>query len=310
MGARDGASRWRGGLAVVLAAAVASGCGGGDEPSAAEREAQLERWAQRADAICRDAEQSIVAHGEAIDLRDLDAVAVRASADVTAAIDAIRGLRVPEGARPKVRPVLGELDRVESMLEQLTRATETIDVPELSRLASEFRSLDQLQEKARAAGIDECMRGAAGGVVSQAIVAPIFATQVSAFEQWLVRALTRLDPTRPRTVDQLAAYYHRLNELATRARERWDKLKPPDRADYEAENYARALADFRKLTADVAAEVERGREITPSWARTVQKRFRRVGGSERRAMRNLLEMVGARPIPVDPAEPETEEQES
>ena len=310
MGARDGASGWRGGLAVVLAAAVAGGCGGGDEPSAAEREAALKRWAQRADAICRDAEQSIVALGEAIDLRDLDAVAVRASADVTAAIDAIRRLRVPEGARPKVRPVLGELDRVESMLEQLTRATEAIDVPELSRLASEFRSLDELQEKARAAGIDECMRGAAGGVVSQAIVAPIFATQVSAFEQWLVRALTRLDPARPRTVDQLAAYYDRLNELATRARERWDKLKPPDRADYEAENYGRALADFRKLTADVAAEVERGREITPSWARTVQKRFRRVGGSERRAMRNLLEMVGARPIPVDPAEPETEEQES
>ncbi|MGH2945388.1 MAG: hypothetical protein ACRDPC_03860 [Solirubrobacteraceae bacterium] len=298
-----------GGAAWPSSSALAGGCGGGDEPSAAERKAELKRWAQRADAICRDAEQSIVAHGEAVDLRDLDAVAVRASADVTAAIDAIRRLRVPEGARPKVRPVLRELDRVESMLEQLTRATEAIDVPELSRLASEFLTLKHVQEKARAAGIDECMRGAAGGVVSQAIVAPIFATQVSAFEQWLVRALTRLDPARPRTPDQLA-YYDRLNDLATRARQRWDKLKPPDRAEYEAENYGRALADFRELTADVAAEVERGREITPSWARTVRKRFRRVGGSERRAMRNLLEMVGARPIPVDPAEPETEEQQS
>jgi hypothetical protein len=301
MGASDGSSGWCGRLAVLLAVAVVGGCGGDDKPTAAERAAELQRWTQRADAICEDAERRIVTRGGALDVIDLDRVAVRAVQDVRGAVAEIRRLRVSPEVRPRVRPVLAELDRLDPQLAELTRATEDSDMDALLPIASELeQSGRSLSAKARAAGLRECGREEVAVAVSDAIVAPVFATQVEAFETWLEHSVRRAMRRLPRTEAQVAAFYTRVDDLLTRGRKRWDKLRSPERAQDAADDYDRALGAAQRYAGEIAAEIDGGRQVTLAWARAIQRRFSRLGRAERKAMRRLRRVVGSQPLPVRP----------
>jgi hypothetical protein len=306
MEASVGSRGWRGGLAVLLAAAVVVGCGGGgggggdDKPTAAERAAELKRWAQRADAICEDTEREIALRGGALDVIDLDRVAMRAVQDVEGAIAEIRRLRVSPEARAELRPLLEELDRLEPRLTELTRTTEDGDMDALLRLAIRLEtSWRSLSETAGDAGLLECGREEIAVAVSDALVAPVFATKVAAFEAQVERSVRRSLRRRPRTPAQAAAFYRRLGRLMASARERWDALRPPERARDAAEKYDRALAAGQRYAGEVAARLDDGR-VSLAWARTVQRRFRQLGRAERTAMRRLRRIVESQPLPVRP----------
>jgi hypothetical protein len=312
MRARDGSGGWRGGLAVLLVAAAAGGCGGDDKPTAAERKAELKRWAQRADAICEETERQIALRGGPLDVIDLDAIAVRAVRDIRGAVARIRRLRVSPEVRPMVRPVLTELERLEPQLTELTRATEDGDMGALVSIAAGLQASGHaLGEQARAAGLRRCGREQAAEAASDAIVAPVFATEVEAFETWLVKSVRRVTRRLPRTEAQVAAFYTRVHELLTRAGERWDDLFPPDRAQDAALAYGRALGRVEWYAGDIAAQIDNGRAVTPTWARTIQRRFNRLDRAERKAMRKLRRVVGSQPVPVAPGEePPAESEET
>ena len=89
-------------MAILLAAAFA-GCGGGASKTAdltpTERRAELDRWVERADGVCRKSNEAIAGRGWPTNLVELDKLAVRAADDVREASRSIQGLAPPEGSR-------------------------------------------------------------------------------------------------------------------------------------------------------------------------------------------------------------------
>jgi hypothetical protein len=301
-------------LTACVLLALAGGCGGGDDgPSLEEQLAARERWAERADEVCKKAEQDIIARGAPIDILDIDRVAVRGAADVREAIAAIRRLRTPPGSAGLVRPVLAELDRLEEHLGALTRASERADMDGLLETAQLLEGdTSRLSERGYKAGLRDCADADVPVIVSDAIVAPVFATKVAAFDRWFQRSLTRITRRLPKTPRQAADYYARVNAQVAKAAERWDRLRPPWRARSAAEAYDDALADVQRVSGDIAAALDGGRRITPAWARRVERTYTRLGRRERKAMRRVLRDTGARPLGVPPPQrrptpPTTEE---
>jgi hypothetical protein len=244
-------------------------------------------------------EQDIVARGEPVDAIDIDRVAVRAAADVGAAIDEIRSLRAPQGASERVRPVLLQLGGIERRLEQLTAAGEDGDLARLTDAAEQLRlNGELLHDRASAAGLRECGRTEVTVAVSNALLAPVFATVAAEWNEWFQRALGRFTRRLPATRKEAADYYGRLHEFMGRARKRWLVLRPPPRAGDAKSDYESVLSDVQNLSAEISIDLDQGRRITPSWARAVQRKYRRLGRRERTAMRRVMRETGARPVQV------------
>jgi hypothetical protein len=297
-------------LAVTLLMAVA-GCGGDDAPSAADRRAAFERWAHRVDAVCVGTEQDIAARGAPIDVLDVDRVAVRAAADVRAAVDDIRALRTPPGAAGRVRPFLVELDRLKRHLAALTEVSGEGDTDGLIQAARVLEGVaERLHERARAAGLRECAAGAATPVVVwDAIVAPVFATEVAGFDRWFQRSVRRLATPLPRTPREAAVFYDRLAVFLGSARRRFRAMLPPERAADAAFDYDGVLRAAQTLSGDISAELSSGRPATRARARAIQRAFTRLDRRERAAMSRLIRETGARPLRVPPPEPDEGRQE-
>jgi hypothetical protein len=304
---RTGRCRTAGGL--LIAAVLAAGCGGGGEPSAEERRTALAAWAKRADAVCGEARSGIATRGAPVDLIDLDRVAVRAAGDVRAAIGRIRRLPVSEAARPRVRPFLGELERLEPQLGAVTAATKEGDMEALRELALAVRNdTRELQERARDLGLVECGSAEIPASASDALLAPVYATQLAGYETWFVRSFRRLARELPSTRREAAAFYGRAADLAQEAQARVRVLQPPERASAASSRYEAALAAIEAAAGNVTADLETGRKVTPAWARAVERRFERLDRRERSAMRRLKVAVGAQAAPVPPADPDAEDE--
>jgi hypothetical protein len=283
-------------LAAALLAPVA-GCGGDDGPSAAERRAAHARWVERADEICRDAEQDIVARGAPIDVLDVDRVAVRATQDVRAAVEEIRSLRTPPGASRRVRPLVDELARLEERLASLTRASADADASALLATAHELRGdAGRLYERAHAAGLRECGRSEMAVAVFDAIVAPVFANEAARFNRWFQTSLRRLGRTLPDTPREAARYYARLAALVGRARDRWKVMNTPDRVQDAALAYDEVLGDVQRLSGEISDELAGGRRFTLKRAREIERAYMGLDRRERKAMRRVMKVNGARPL--------------
>jgi hypothetical protein len=314
MGAGVGTNGRRRGVASLLAVALlapVAGCGDDDGPSAAERRAAHARWVERADTICRDVEQDIVARGAPIDVLDVDRVAVRASQDVRAAADEIRSLRTPPGVSRRVRPFVDELGRLEEHLGLLTRASADADMDALADTARALRGdAGRLHDRAGAAGLRDCGRSEMAVVVYDAIVAPVFANHADRFNRWFHTSLRRLSRPLPDTPRETADYYARVEVLVRRARERWTGLLMPERVREAARAYDQVLDDVERLSGAIADEVDGGRRYSLKRAREIEREYIRLDRRERRAMRRVMKVTGARPLAVPqkkaPA-PESEE---
>jgi hypothetical protein len=283
-------------ISLAVAAAVVPGCGGDDGPTAEERRAAFARWQQQADAACERAEEAILARGEPIDARDVDRIVVRATTDLRRAAESIRRLRIPPGGAAKVRPVLKALDRLEPPLNQLGRWSEVGKQDEIVKAAKQWRvEAVALERAADEAGLRVCGRDGVRHAAADAIIAPVFAAQLSEFENYLladisdVRRIANVTDTR-----SLSKYLDEIADVLEYGAARYYALEPPMRAANESQVYHLALLDMADF-AGRAATKARQRGYTPATLSALDKRFDRLGRRERRTRRALARAL--RPIP-------------
>jgi hypothetical protein len=301
MDRKSGLSRSGARVAWLMSAAVIVGCGGDGGPSAAERQAGLGRWADRVDSICEATGRAIAMRGAPTDMLDIERVAVRAEADVRGAVERIRGVRAPSGTESRVRLVLAELDRVQRDLAALTKASKVADMDGLLRAATLLAEAGEgLRRRAEPVGLGQCGRGDVPVKVSDAILAPVFATQVAQFDRWLRQSGDRLAQEQPESQSEFADRYVRSAELMAEARARWQALAPPARTQEAAFAYEHELVKLQDLASEIAEELGEGRRITLTWARSVKRRVAAADRRERAALRRLMREIGAQPIAAPP----------
>jgi hypothetical protein len=295
---------------IALMVAVAAGCGGG--PSAEETRAELRRWASAVDDICRTTREDITARGGAFDARDLDRVAARASDDVRAAIDRIRRVPISEEARPRVRPFLAELAKVEPRLREMTRTTANGSLKEIGDLGLRLADVTRLlQDRADAAGLRDCADTKQFDAVLDAFTAPVYATQIARFEIWFARALRPLSGHDTPTSAELVRHLRRVGSVFDRAERRLDDLYVyrPNRAVEAADDVEFALDAYEEFVTAVADSLRGGRRIfTPIGAKRFRRGVAKHQREVRRAFAELSTAIGAQPLAVPgaprPLEPE------
>jgi hypothetical protein len=297
-------------VAFLVVACLASGCGGDGEPSAEERRAAMARWVDAADEACRKAEAAIVARGEPVDLRDVDRVVVRAAADLRRAAATIRRLPMPPGGDAKVKPVLDAIEALEPRLQDVTEWSEVAKADELVKAANAWRSeAEELERRAGRAGLRACGRPWQRHAMAEAIITPVFRTQLAEFEHVL---LAELRTIRRRTAvtdgASLAAFLNDFSELIAEATARYYALDPPVRAEAESDAYVDVLETADIVAAQWAREA-RTRRVDAAFTRSLARRFNRLGRDARRAGRALalaLQTAPAEDDPVEPDEPTTQ----
>jgi hypothetical protein len=303
-----GGRRLRTAGAMALMVAAAAGCGGG--PSADEIRAELRRWASAVDDVCRTTRERIAARGDAHDALDLESVARRASEDVRAAIERIRRVPISKEARPRVRPFLDELARIEPRLSEMTRTTADGSLKEIGDLGLRLADATKLfQDRAEAAGLRECADTRQFDAVLNAFTAPVYATQIARFETWFARALRPLVSYEPPTPADFVRNLSRVSGVFDRAEERLDDLYlyRPNRAVEAADDLGFALDAYENFLSVVADSLRGGRRVlTPigvkRFGRGVAKHQRKV----RRTIAKLRTAIGAQPLAVPGAQPPRE----
>ena len=287
-----------GAMALVVAAAAA--CGGA--PSADETRAQLRRWASAVDEVCRTTREGIAARGGARDALDLDWVARRASDDVRAAIERIRRVPISEAARPRVRPFLAELAKIEPRLSEMTGTTADGSLKEIGDLGLRLADATRLvQDRAEAAGLRECADRRQFDAVLDAFTAPVYATQIARFEVWFARALRPLVSSPPPASADFARYLRRVSGVIERAEERVDDLYVyrPNRAVEAADDLGFALDAYENFLDVVADALHGGRRVlTPIGVRRYRRAVAKHQREVRRAIAQLRTAIGAKPLAV------------
>jgi hypothetical protein len=302
-----GGRRLRTAGAMALMVASAAGCGG---PSAEETRAELRRWASAVDDVCRTTRERIAARGDAHDALDLESVALRASDDVRAAIDRVRRVPISKEARPRVRPFLDELAKIEPRLNEMTRTTADGSLKEIGDLGLRLADATKLfQDRAEAAGLRECADTRQFDAVLNAFTAPVYATQIARFETWFARALRPLVSYEPPTPADFVRNLSRVSSVFDRAEERLDDLYVyrPNRAVEAADDVGFALDAYENFLSVVADSLRGGRRVlTPIGV----KRFRRgVAKHQRKVRRTISRLrtaIGAQPLAVPGAQPTRE----
>jgi hypothetical protein len=296
-------TRVRAAIVALGLTVAAGGCGGDDGPSAGERRAAMARWVAAADEACSKAEAAIARRGEPLDLRDVDRVVVRAAADVRRAAATIRRLPMPPGGAAKVRPVLAAMDKLEGPLQDIVEWSEVAKADELVKAAEAWRSQSyELARRAYEAGLRVCGRHGARWAVADGIVAPVFRTQLAEFQEVLLAEL-RSVRSEAKVTDRASAaeYLQRFSEHLAGAAARYSGLEPPLRAEEQSSDYFEIL-DRASVEVWQWSRETRRRAFTPAFARTLERRFLRLGRQERRAARALakaLQPAPAREPPTD-----------
>src|SRR5688572_15267136 len=151
-------------------------CGGDSKPTAEEAKAAKSRWIQRVDAACREANDAIAGRGWPTDLVDLDRLVVRGIDDARAAIESIAGLEIPEGAGPRPGAFVTELKALDPELSKLSEASEALEPGELTKIAEALKPrLAEVEKRAEAAGLSDCVTHGERYFVPDAVRAPVFA---------------------------------------------------------------------------------------------------------------------------------------
>jgi hypothetical protein len=293
---------------MALMVAAAAGCGGGS--SAEETRAELRRWASAVDDVCRTTRERIAARGDAHDALDLDSVAVRASDDVRAAIKRIRRVPISEVARPRVRPFLAELAKIEPRLSEMTRTTADGSLKEIGDLGLLLADATRLfQDRAEAAGLRECADTRQFDAVLNAFTAPVYATQIARFEIWFARALRPLVSYDPPTSADFVRHLSRVSSVFNRAEKRLDDLYVyrPNRAVEAADDLEFALDAYENFLNVVADSLRGGRRVlTPIGVKRFQREVAKHQRELRRAIAKLRTAIAAQPLAVPGAQPPPE----
>jgi hypothetical protein len=305
------ARRLRTAATTALIVAAAAGCGGG--ASAEESRAEVRRWASAVDDVCRATRERIAARGGARDALDLHRVAVLASDDVRAGIQRIRRVPISEAARPRVRPFLAGLARIEPRLSEMTRTTADGRLKEIGDLGLRLADATKLfQDRAEAVGLRECADTRQFDAVLNTFTAPVYATQIARLEIWLARALRPLVGYVPPTSADFVRHLRRVGNVFEQAEKRLEDLYVyrPNRAVEASDDLEFAIDEYEEVLNGVADALRGGRRVlTPVGA----KRFRRAVVKHQRELRHAIARletaIGAPPIAPPgarpPVEPET-----
>jgi hypothetical protein len=263
-----------------------------------------ETWARKAEAACKVAATSIALRGSPIDIVDLDRVVVRTRADVGRAFATIRRLEEPAGGKAKVSAARAAMASVERDGAALAHATEDADRPALRRLAPQLRAhVQELQDAAVAADIQECAPPGLATLAADAVLAPVFAQDFAAFNRAYGERLERVLGARPKTTTQLADKMRRATEVLGDVTAQFDDLAVPKRASFEARAYAGELAAVRRVTRRLArAALASDRLFTPRQAALAREFARRSRHLGKLAVRTI-DAAGASPIGDPEPEP-------
>lgn len=292
---------------IVVAVGVLAACGGDDEPSAAEKRVAETDWIQRADGVCRKANEAIAERGWPANLVDLDRLVVRGLADARAAVKEITALRIPEGAGPEPGRFVRELRALEPALAQLSTASEDLEPAALVEVAEELKArLATLEDRAKAAGLDDCVRHDERFLIPDAIRAPVFAERMATVDRSLFRQLQRLQDRAPlRTAAGVARYFEDLGELIEETVAAIDELEPPQWAAGQVARYQDVLRDLQTVVGSAQSLFSQGRAaVTLPKLRRLQRQYARVTVAERKARKAMLKAVGAVPTLRPEEQPE------
>jgi hypothetical protein len=305
---------------LVVAAALV-GCGGDDEPTAAEQRAAKARWVQHVDATCRKVNAAIAERGWPVDLVDLDRLVVRGIDDVRGGIRAISRERMPEGAGPRPGAFVRELRALERDLATLSEASEDLDPHALVRAADKLKPrLVEVEKRAESAGLRDCMSHDERFFIPDAVRAPVFAEQLARLDRSLLRRMRTIDFEDASSPAEFARAFDRYSDLIADAVDGIDKLDPPLWAADQTANYQYALRDLQgvsdKFAARLAADRGQPRAALDLHAYLrLQRELNTAARVEGKARRKMLRAVGARPTTPpsagggeEPVEPESTEE--
>ena len=303
---------------IVFTGALAAGCGGDPEPTAAEVKAAKSRWVQRVDSACRKANQAISDRGWPVNLLDLDRLVVRGIDDAQAAIKSITALRIPEGAGPKPGAFVNELKALGPELDKLSEASEDLEPAPLVDAAQALKPrLAAIEKSAEEAGLSDCMSHDERFFVPDAVRAPVFAQQLNNLDRKLLRRIKNVDFASANTPGEFAVAFRDYSEIIDSAVDGIDKLDPPQWAADQVGNYLRALRDLQSVSQKYTAILveDKGKsayELDRAKYVRADKQLNKAARAEAKTRRKMLRAVGAGPttIPQDPesADPESEQQ--
>jgi hypothetical protein len=303
---------------IVFTAALAAGCGGDPEPTAAEVKAAKSKWVQRVDAACRKANESIADRGWPVNLVDLDRLVVRGIDDAQAAIKSITAQRIPEGAGPKPGAFVDELKELGPELDKLSEASEDLEPAPLVEAAEGLKPrLAAVEKTAKEAGLSDCMSHEERFFVPDAVRAPVFAQQLNNLDRKLLRRIKDVDFESANTPGEFAVAFRNYSEVIDSAVDGIDKLDPPQWAANQVGNYQIALRDLQsvsqKFTAILVADKGKSPyELDRAKYVSTQKQLNKAARAEAKTRRKMLRAVGAGPttVPQDPeaTEPESEQE--
>lgn len=310
------------GLAGLVMAATLVGCGGGDEPTTEQRRAAKSRWVDRVDAACRKANDAIAERGWPADLVDLDRLVVRGIEDARAAIRTIARERLPEGAGPRPAAFVRDLKALDPELTKLSEASEDLEPGALVKAAEALKPrLAAVQERAKAAGVRQCLTHDERIFIPDAVRAPVFAEQLAKLDRSLLRRMKSIDFADASTPGEFAQAFKHYSELIDSAIEGIDRLDPPLWAADQTAAYQVALRDLQSICQKYTTLLvaDRGKslaDIDLAKYRRTQNELEKSARREAKTRRKMLRAVGAgpttRPAPGDDggdqAAPETEEQ--
>jgi hypothetical protein len=295
------AARWFAGLTVAAALAGVAACGGEPKPTAEERRAAKTRWIQRVDAACRKANEAIADRGWPADLVDLDRLVVRGIDDAQAAIRAITGLTIPEGAGPQPAAFVRELKALEPELAKLSDASEDLEPAALVKAAEALKPrLATAEAAAEDAGLSDCLSHDERFFVPDAVRAPVFAEQLDRLDRSLLRRIEQIDFADASTPGEFAQAFSRYSEVIDTALKGIDALDPPQWAAGQTANYADALRDLQSETQKFTALLvqDKGKatyELDRSKYLRAQEDLNVAAKAEMKARRKMLRAVGASP---------------
>jgi hypothetical protein len=306
-------------LAPVLAGLAA--CGGDSGPTAAERKAAKNQWIQRVDSACRKANDAIAERGWPADLVDLDRLVVRGIDDARAAIGSIARLKIPEGAGPRPGAFVRELKALDPELTKLSDASEDLEPAELVKVADTLKPrLAELEKRAEAAGLSDCVTHGERFFVPDAVRAPVFAEQFAKLNRSVLRRIRNVDLESASTPGEVAKGFRQMSLAVAGGVSGMDRLDPPQWAADQTSTYQGALLELQSAVQEYESLLvkDKGKALA---ARDYQqyvrreKELQRAAKAEGKAYRKLVRAVGAAPtfsLPPgddggDAAEPESSE---
>jgi hypothetical protein len=286
-------------LVPVLAGLAA--CGGDSKPTAEEAEAAKNRWIQRVDAACREANDAIAGRGWPTDLVDLDRLVVRGIDDARAAIESIAGLEIPKGAGQRPAAFVAALRALDPELSKLSEASEDLEPAELTKIADALKPrLAEAEERAEAAGLSDCLTHDERYLVPDAVRAPVFAEQFAKLNRSVLRRIREIDLRSAKSPGEVAKGFKQMSLVVGGGVTGIDRLDPPLWAAQQTSNYQGALLEFQSAVQEYESLLVEDKGKAPG-ARDYQqyvrrdRELRRAAKAEGRAYHKLVRAVGAAP---------------